>query len=362
MSHVVLLAAGGTGGHVFPAIATAERLLASGHTPVLITDKRGAQYVEQWPGRDVHTLPAARFSMKKIWQTPTALWVLGGGVRHCQRLVRDVHPTSMIGFGGYPALAAGMAARLSALPLLLHEQNAVMGRTNRLLAPLAQHLLLSYEETQRIPLKHHPKSRFIGTPVRKEALTLATPYSLPKGDEPWKLVVLGGSLGAEAMSLYVPSAIGLLPEELRKRVQVIHQARPENLSAVQQAYTNIGVSFMAAPFFPNILEFMATCHLAISRAGASTLAELSVLGRPAVLVPYPHATDGHQAVNATVFAQAGAAWLMTQRQLSAESLSAKLLNLLQEPNGLAIAATAMRSLAQPEAALTLGQLALQGTQ
>jgi len=358
MNGPFVLAAGGTGGHLFPAQAVAGELMRRGRRVVVMTDGRGHNYGGAFPGAEIATVPAATFAGRGIFGRITALATIFAGVVAALMQFLQLRPRAVVGFGGYPSLPVMLAASIARIPAALHEQNAVLGRVNRLVAPRVTRIAASLPFARFAPAQQ--QIVFTGNPVRPAAAALRDSiYIPPEPGGAVRILVFGGSQGARALSELVPAALALLPPELRHRVHVTQQARAEDLEMVNSAYSTSGLNFQSAAFFNDLPERMAAAHLIIARSGASTLSELTVIGRPAILIPYPFATDDHQAANAAVLEKAGAAWVMPQSSVSAENLSALLARILSDPNELATRAAAARALGHPDAAQRLADLAEQ---
>jgi UDP-N-acetylglucosamine--N-acetylmuramyl-(pentapeptide) pyrophosphoryl-undecaprenol N-acetylglucosamine transferase len=286
-----------------------------------------------------------------------AAWSLSRGVAASLKLVRKVKPAAVVGFGGYPAFPPLVAARLAGVPTALHEQNAVLGRANRSLAAFVTAIATSFEHTKLLTGRTQGKARMTGNPVRDLVVAWASqPYEPPHEGGPCNLLVFGGSQGARFFADALPETLALVPEELRARLQVVQQCREEDLGRVKEAYWRAGVRAQLATFFPNLPEQMAGAHLVIGRAGASTVAELTVIGRPAILVPLPHAVDNDQLQNALRLSDAGAAWCLEQKNYTAGFLAEALAELLTSPGKLEEAAAAARSQGRPDAVTRLADL------
>ncbi len=354
----VVIAAGGTGGHFFPAEALAATLIERGHRIALIADARsGGLRSKVLAGRETFTVKGAGIAGRGALRGSGAALALAVGVAQARRLLARLDAAIVVGFGGYPSVAPVLGTRLLPArqrpPVILHEQNAVLGRANRFLARHATALALSFEQTGRVPAT--TRTVTTGNPIRPAIGALeSVPYAPP--DRTIRLFVFGGSLGARVLSDVVPPAIRALPESLRARISVVQQCRSEDLERVRRAYAEGGIDAELWAFFPDIAERLAAAHLVIARAGASTIAELAVAGRPAVLVPLPTAIDDHQSANARALARAGAAWVMPQKQLTEAALSAQLLSILAGDGVLAGAAAAARTEARPDAAARLADL------
>jgi UDP-N-acetylglucosamine--N-acetylmuramyl-(pentapeptide) pyrophosphoryl-undecaprenol N-acetylglucosamine transferase len=360
MARPVVIAAGGTGGHLFPAEALAAELVARGERIALMTDARSAAYESPaFGGAERFVLKGSGLAGRGARAAARGALALTAGTLEARRILARLNAAAVVGFGGYPSVPPILAARTlprAARPVTaLHEQNAVLGRANRLLAPGADLLALSAAETARVP----PSARVavVGNPVRPALAALAgQPYVPPAEDGVIRLLVLGGSLGARIFADVVPGAVAALPDGLRGRLVVTQQTRAEDLPRVETAYREAGVPADLSPFFGDIATRLAVSHLVVARAGASTVAELGCAGRPSVLVPLPHAIDDHQTANARSLASIGAAWLMPQPAFTADALSRHLAAVLSNPPVLARAAAAAAKEARPDAARRLADL------
>lgn len=352
---LILLAAGGTGGHLFPAFALAEELGRRGYRVDLVTDMRGDRYVDDFPGQTIHKVPSATIaggrSPLKLVKTGATL---GQGVLRAYRLLGRLKPKVVVGFGGYPTFPPLIAAGLRNIPTALHEQNAVLGRANRMLGKKVSAIATSFETTKHLSDAWRAKTTFTGNPVRDRVVRAAeAAYDPPRWDKPFKLLVFGGSQGARFFSDTVPPALCALPENLLQRLDVVQQCREEDLDRVRDAYASQGVSAKLAPFFNDLPQLISESHLVIGRAGASSIAELTVIGRPSILVPLPHALDNDQLNNAAQLAESGGAWCIEQKDLSVESLSAHLAALMGDEQALVSAAEAARSQGRRDAVARL---------
>jgi UDP-N-acetylglucosamine--N-acetylmuramyl-(pentapeptide) pyrophosphoryl-undecaprenol N-acetylglucosamine transferase len=363
----IVLAAGGTGGHVFPAAALARTLTRRGRTVIFVTDRRGKEFGEGFPDIPVHRIRAGRFEGGLVAKL-AGLAGLALGVAHAAWTLRRISPAAIVGFGGHPSLAPVLGAACLGVPVLIHEQNAVLGRVNRLVVRLGKWVSLrrvasSFAEcagTERLD-----KSRIVqtGNPVRPAIGALAgLPYPVLDTEGRFELLILGGSQGARVFSDIVPAALALLPPDLTRRLRISQQARPEDLARLDEAYAELrlasGIEVELASFFGDVAERLARAHLVIARAGASTVAELAVSGRPAILVPYPYAMDDHQTANARALAATGGAWVIPQPDFTPENLATLLRELAIAPERLAAAAAVMRSAGRPDAAELLADLVL----
>ena len=354
-NNLVLLAAGGTGGHLFPAQALADALIKRGTVIELATDHRAAHF--QFPARNVHIIPSATVRGRN----PIALARTGAlltlGTAKAWSMLGRVRPTVVVGFGGYPTVPPLMAAALRGIPTVLHEQNGVMGRANRLLAARVTAIATGFRTLAKVDQRLQSKITFTGNPVRREVLAAAaTPYAALQPGGKLNLLVFGGSQGARVMAEIVPSAIERLAAGLRARLNVVQQARAEDLDTVRAVYVRLGIAADCAPFFSDLPARMAVAHLVISRSGASTVAELSAIGRPAILVPLPHSLDQDQFVNAGVSADAGAALRIEQRDLTPERLAAEIAGFAGDPARLSHMAQAAKSAGSTDAAERLADL------
>jgi UDP-N-acetylglucosamine--N-acetylmuramyl-(pentapeptide) pyrophosphoryl-undecaprenol N-acetylglucosamine transferase len=360
MARPVVIAAGGTGGHLFPAEALAAELAARGERIVLMTDARSAAYESPAFGNaERFVLKGSGLAGRGAKAAARGALSLAAGTLEARRILQRLNAAAVVGFGGYPSVPPVIAARTlprASRPVTaLHEQNAVLGRANRLLAPGADLLALSALETARVP--GSARAEVVGNPVRPALAALAgQPYVPPAEEGVIRLLVLGGSLGARIFADIVPAAVAALPEALRARLLVTQQTRAEDLPRVETAYREAGVPADLSPFFGDIATRLAVSHLVIARAGASTVAELGCAGRPSILVPLPHAIDDHQTANARSLASIGAAWLMPQPAFTAEALSRHLAAVLSNPPVLARAAAAAAKEARPDAARRLADL------
>ncbi len=354
MGQRALLVAGGTGGHLFPALALREVLTRRGWTAHVATDPRVGELVEGVPHAELHRIPSASFALGSPLGMLRSAATLAQGIRHSRKLLKRVRPAIVVGFGGYPTVPPAVAARLAKIPIVVHEQNAVVGRANRLLLRLGAMLASGFKDPRSA--KRAVRAIYVGNPVRKAIVEAVRPYERPTPHEPLRLLVFGGSQGAHVFSKLIPAAIGLFPDESRWRVAIVQQVRPEDMHATREAFLRIGVEAEIQPFFSDMGERLANAHLVICRAGASTVAELAVIGRPAILVPYPHALDHDQRENARVLDEVGAAWLVPEEELTPTMLARRLGDLLEDPEDLVIAAEAARAEGRVDAAERLADV------
>ncbi|WP_296084899.1 undecaprenyldiphospho-muramoylpentapeptide beta-N-acetylglucosaminyltransferase [uncultured Agrobacterium sp.] len=352
---IVMLAAGGTGGHVFPAEALAYELKARGYSIHLVTDSRAERYAGKFPAEEIHVVPSATIGSKNPIRVIKALATLWTGLRSARKLMTRLKPVAVVGFGGYPTVPPLLASTGMGVPSLLHEQNAVMGRANKALAKRVKAIAGGFLPENKG--EYGDKIVMTGNPVRPAVLSAAhVAYTPSNSGEEFNLVVFGGSQGAQFFSAAVPAAICLLPNDLRSRITLTQQARVEDKDSVVESYKKLGVRADVSPFFGDMAERIAQADLVISRSGASTVSELSVIGRPSVLVPYPHALDHDQAANAAALSAAGGASVIKQADLSPNALSALLADAMNDPARLEKTAAAAKATGKPDAAKRLADL------
>lgn len=327
----VLLAAGGTGGHLFPAAALADVLSARGHAVHLVTDPRGAAFKDSFPARNVFTVSSDTVRGRSPVSLSRTAFRLSGGFLASRKILRETSPDVTVGFGGYPTLPPLLASRVRGIPIVLHEQNAVMGRANRALARLAHSVAFGFPPKPGTTRHAPDRIHVTGNPVRPAVIEAsATPYD---DEEPHRLLVFGGSQGARVFSDVVPAAVAELQGDLRARLNVTQQARPEDEERVRGAYAKIGVQAEVAPFFADMPARIAGASLVIGRAGASTVSELATIGRPSLLVPLPHALDNDQGENARLLEASGGARVVDQAHFTASNLARDLQDMLSDPDG-----------------------------
>jgi UDP-N-acetylglucosamine--N-acetylmuramyl-(pentapeptide) pyrophosphoryl-undecaprenol N-acetylglucosamine transferase len=351
-----LLAAGGTGGHMIPAHALAAELKSRRHGVLLITDERGSRFPGLFEGIPVHILAAGRLGGGPVGWLKAAGSVLKGR-GEAKRLYREHTPDAVVGFGGYPAFPSLLAASAIRIPTVLHEQNAVVGRVNRLLAGEAEAIGVAYEEIDRLKVKYKAKTVLIGNPVREEIARLGE-MPFPPFDEvaPLKILVTGGSQGATILSQIVPEGLGMLEPSLRRRLQVVQQCRPDDIERVRNQYADLGIPAELMTYVEDMAAKLADCHLMIGRAGASTIAELTAAGRPAILIPFAAATDDHQTANAREMVRAGGARAIKQENFTPDVLARQIEALAMDPVALNNAAARALSVGRPHAARDLADL------
>jgi UDP-N-acetylglucosamine--N-acetylmuramyl-(pentapeptide) pyrophosphoryl-undecaprenol N-acetylglucosamine transferase len=357
MRKVAVVAAGGTGGHLFPAQALAEALIARGWSVVLASDERVAGLAQDFPAERRIGLSAATYKPgDPVGMARAGLAVLRGAAQ-ARNAYRDFAPNVVVGFGGYPSAPALVGAILDRRPTVIHEQNAVMGRANRMLAPHVRTVACAFPTLQKAPPKVAGRAVVVGNPVRPPIRALAeVPYVPPEEGGPIRLLVTGGSQGARLLSEMVPEAVKLLPDELRARLAVAQQTRPESMNFARRAYRDANVEAEIAPFFRDMATRLREAHLVVGRSGAGTVCEFAVAGRPSILVPLAIAIDDDQGQNARLLAEAGGAEVAREHQLTVESLASALETLLSNPPRLARMAAAARSVAIPDAAERLADV------
>jgi UDP-N-acetylglucosamine--N-acetylmuramyl-(pentapeptide) pyrophosphoryl-undecaprenol N-acetylglucosamine transferase len=349
-THRFVLAAGGTGGHVFPAISLAEVLTKRGHEVLYITDPRGFDLLPVDKSWTVECIPAATLSVRGLLPKLKALWCLLKSVLHARILLKSFDAGVIVGFGGYPTVAPVLAAFFNRQIIIIHEQNAIIGRANRWLSRIANVMATSFEGTLGAETNGSETIR-IGNPVRAEIINArTTPYPSLNENSPINILVIGGSLGAKVLSQVVPEAILLLPDDLRKNIMVTQQCREDDIALVKSIYSKAKQKSEIKVFFGNISEKIRDAHLVISRSGASTIAELSVVGRPAIFVPYKFAADDHQHINANSMVKAGGAWSFREVDLNSKNLAKFLKTILLDSKKLITAANAAYQCGVPNSA------------
>ncbi len=345
-----VLAAGGTGGHLFPAQALAEQLIERGAGVCFATDRRADGFAAPMPGVEIREICVGRLGGGPF-RSAYGIAAMAVGIIQARRLLRRLDPEAVVGFGGYPSVPTMLAATQLGFLTVIHEQNAVLGRANRLLARRARRIATGFAETAGLRPADRARAVHTGNPVRPAIRAVARiAYRPPRPGEPIEVLILGGSQGARIFADIVPSALAALPPALRTALRVSQQARPEDCARVSAQLEAAGITAEVTSFFTDVPERLARAQLVICRAGASTVSELAAIGRPALLVPYPYATDDHQAANARAFANAGAGWLVPQSVLSAPVLTNLLTERLADSAGLALAAAQARSFALDDAA------------
>lgn len=350
----VVLSAGGTGGHLFPAEALAAELIRRGHAVVIFTDKRGVAFKSLGDSADIRTIRAATLKAG-ILPKIRAVWDMGIGILDAARQLRRLKPAVVVGFGGYPSFPGVFAAQILRLPTVLHEQNAVLGKANVVLAPCARRIALSAENTGGIRPRDRQKTAVTGNPVRAHIIDVRDqPY--PAVEDDIRILITGGSQAATVFGDVVPAAMTKLPATLRQRLDIAHQAPAATVDTVRAAYAQAGVRAEVAPFFADMGARLARCHLFIGRAGASTVTEIAVAGRPAIFVPYPGHKDMQQKHNAETVTGRGGGWLMLQPDFTPAALAERLDALAEDTAQLAAAAAAAKSCGRPDATRQLADL------
>lgn len=361
ISKNILIAAGGTGGHIFPAEALAEVLKARGHKVYFVTDHRGMKFTNSFPADDIKPIDSATIFSKSPFTLLAAFYIIGKGIIQSLFYIRKQKIDIVVGFGGYPSFAPMLAGKIMRKPSVLHEQNAVLGRANRVLAKYSQMVALSFLKT-KFTKGIKTKMTFIGNPLRSIVRAFKgaeyKTYEFIEGDAAVKfnLVVFGGSQGAAIFNEVLPAAMMALPDRIRSQIKLTQQVRQDDAARLSGLYSEIGVDATIAPFFNDMPKLIANSHVVIGRAGATTVAELCYIGRPSLLVPLPGALDADQANNAKNIADSGGGWLCEQKNFSAEYLSAKIIEWMSEPKPLAQAAQNAKNLGQPHAAENLASL------
>lgn len=351
---IAILCAGGTGGHLFPAEALAHELKARGWTVHLATDRRAGRFAGDFPAAGAHAIDAATFGSRNPVAMLRSLVTIWRGFRQASAIMGRLKPSVVVGFGGYPTLPPLYAATRRGVPSIIHEQNAVMGRANRALAPRVKAIAGGFLKAQG---PHAAKIAETGNPVRQAVLDVAdTAYEAPAAGGRLRLLVFGGSQGARFFSDVFPEAVALLPAPLRSRLDVVQQARPEDEARTRERYGDLGVEAEVSPFFSDLPARMAAAHLVVSRSGASTVLELSIIGRPSILVPLPHALDDDQGRNAQLLVDAGAALIRRQAEITAEDLAGDLGELLEDGTRLKEMALAAKTVGRPGATKLLADL------
>lgn len=352
----VVLTAGGTGGHMFPAIALAAALIERGYHATLLTDERGTKYAKQVKGLESVIVPSASPSRGGLLGKIGFIFTLMRGAFAAGRELRKQQAKAVVGFGGYASFPACFVAARQRRPVILHEQNAHLGLANRWLRNKADAIALSFDHVEAVP-ESGVELVNTGNPVRQDIIEVGKkPYRNPGKTGKFRLLVLGGSQGARIFSDVVPEAVRLLPPADAKRLEITQQCRPEDLERVEAAYKALGAKAELGSFFDDIPARLAKTHLMVCRAGASTVAEALVSGRPAIFVPYPYAADDHQTANAREMDAEGAGWLISQPEFTAETLASRLSDAINHPNILSIASTEARRIAKPDAAERLAAL------
>jgi UDP-N-acetylglucosamine--N-acetylmuramyl-(pentapeptide) pyrophosphoryl-undecaprenol N-acetylglucosamine transferase len=352
----VLLAAGGTGGHLFPAESLSAALRKRGVDVALATDTRAEKFGDHFPS--VHVIPSATFRGRDPLSLAKTAGTLGFGAVKAVAMLSRVRPSVVVGFGGYPTVPPVFAASLRRIPTVIHEQNGVPGRANRFLSARVTAIATGFPDVFANDPKLAAKAVHTGNPVRPAVLAAAKPYVAPGGTDPFRVLVFGGSQGARVMADIVPAAVAKLEPHLQMRLKIVQQTRAEDMDRVRAIYAKAQVEAVIEPFFSDLPARMADCHLVVSRSGASTVAELSVMGRPAILVPLPHALDQDQAANAGFLEKAGGGIPIRQDAFTPDRLAAEIDALAADPARLSRMAQGAKSLAMPDAAEKLADVVM----
>ena len=353
----IVIAAGGTGGHLFPGQALAQELRRRGRKIVLMTDERVQRFDRLFPEADIYEVPSATPSGKGLAGLLRAAPAILAGIARSFAILQRVKPAALIGFGGYPTLPPVAAAILRGVPTCVHEQNAVLGRVNRLVGPHVEAIASTFDKPKFLKARDAGKLVLTGNPVRDAVIAQAgAPYDAPQPGGDIRLLVFGGSQGARVMSDVVPVALSHLPEGMRRRLRVVQQARPEDIERVGRIYAEAGIDAELNSFFDDMPERIAACHLVVGRSGASTVSELAVIGRPSILVPLPHSLDNDQKANAEKLASVGAAWMIEQKDFTEDAFARRIEQLFAAPADLEAAAAAAKDQGQPNAVRDLADL------
>jgi UDP-N-acetylglucosamine--N-acetylmuramyl-(pentapeptide) pyrophosphoryl-undecaprenol N-acetylglucosamine transferase len=349
----IVLSAGGTGGHLFPAEALAAELLDRGHRVIIFTDKRGMGFKSLGDRAEIHSVRAATLKpgiIRKI----RAVIDMGIGILSAALKLRRIRPDVIVGFGGYPSFPAVFAGQRMGMTTILHEQNGVLGKANIWLANAADQIAVSLDNTKGISAKNAGKAITTGNPVRVAVIEAgATPYAPPTDDI--RILITGGSQAASIFSDVVPDALGKLPDDIKKRLNIMHQCRENDIDITTRKYAACNVRAEIKPFFNNIAERLRDCHLFMGRSGASTVAEIAVAGRPAIFVPMRHA-DMQQKHNAEALTSHNGGWMIMQEDFTPDTLAARLESLLKNPSELDMAAKNAKALGKPDAARNLADV------
>lgn len=352
----IIITTGGTGGHIFPAESIAKGLVDAGYEVMFITDKRGAEY-RKLTEVPTHIISAASVTGQSFLGKIKSAFKLLLGMYQSAFFMMKQKPDLVIGVGGYASLPAVLAAQFLRIPTAVHEQNAVLGRANRMLAPRVKFVATAFQETKRVPTGI--STFLVGQPVRPAIQEKAnSPYPM---DSVFHLLIFGGSQGARFLSRELPKALLQLPNEIRENMKITQQARPEDVDDLQKMYQDAGFyATTVQSFFDNMPELIEKSNLVIGRAGSSTLAELAVIGRPGIYVPLPTSADNHQFENARQFAEAGAGWLIQEKDFDVDAFTKRLTELIMNPDELIGAAKIATSLGHPDVAAQVVKLIEQG--
>jgi UDP-N-acetylglucosamine--N-acetylmuramyl-(pentapeptide) pyrophosphoryl-undecaprenol N-acetylglucosamine transferase len=357
MRKIAVVAAGGTGGHLFPAQALSEALIARGWRIVLASDERVAAFAESFPAEERIGLSARTYKPRDPFSMALAGLSIFRGILQARAAFARIDPAVVVGFGGYPSVPGLMAGITQNRPTVLHEQNAVMGRANRRMAAHVRAVACAFPILHKAPAQITNRLTVVGNPVRPEIRELADkPYLPPEPGGTLRLLITGGSQGARLLSELMPVAIAKLPEEMRNRLRVQQQTRKESMDSARRIYANANVQAEIAPFFRDMATRLRQAHLVVGRAGAGTVCEFAIAGKPAILVPLAIALDDDQGQNAKVMADAGGAQVAREDQLTVDVMANALFKLLSNPDRLSRMAAGARSIARPDAAERLADL------
>lgn len=353
----IAIAAGGTGGHMFPAEALAQELQSRGHKVFLLSDARGLSYPGIFKDMQSHCIESGTYSRQHFAAAVKSIWQICRGFRGAYGTLKRQKPDVLVGFGGYPMVPAVAAACALGIPYCLHEQNSVLGRANRLLQHKADAIALSFTATKRLAKRSQRQAVITGNPVRHSIAQLTTAsYPQFAADHDIAILVIGGSLGSKVLSDVVPHALALLPQSMRRRLLVTHQCRAEDFERVSSDYQQIGIKAEVFSFIENIPDYFHRTHLIIARAGATTICEAMAAGRPVILVPLSSALDDHQTENAKHVVKAGGGWMLAEKEFSVAALGQLILQLFANPERLQTASKAALSLGAPLASVKLADL------
>jgi UDP-N-acetylglucosamine--N-acetylmuramyl-(pentapeptide) pyrophosphoryl-undecaprenol N-acetylglucosamine transferase len=353
---LIILSAGGTGGHMFPAAALGRDLVSRGYRVAVVTDMRGTKFGNIFGDLPVHVLKSGTLGAGVAGKVK-GMANLGVGLVQAHGLLKKIKPDVVVGFGGYPSVPAVYVAQRRKIPTVIHEQNAILGQANAFLAPCADRIALSIQHSHGLDSADAARAVVTGNPVRDEIAALYTrPYPAPQMDGALRIFITGGSLGAQVFSKIVPPALARLSAAHRARLDITQQCRAEDIESVRAIYAAAGIKARLATFFTDVAAILADTHLVIARSGASTVAEVAAAGRPAIFVPAPYHADDQQKVNADSIADSGGAWVMTQSGFTEEALLARVETFLQNPETLFRAAEAARGCGKPDAARRLGNV------
>jgi len=355
-SHIVL-AAGGTGGHMFPALALMEELLERGHRVSLITDKRGLMYRNIFKGIKIYQVGSASFKGKGIFGKILSILRIISGVFAARSILKALDVSAVIGFGGYPSFPTIRAALSIGIPTVLHEQNAVLGRVNRFMAKSVDAVALTFDNTKNVNWNRNKYTTVTGNPVRKEIVEIRNLYYPALDDECiFRILVIGGSQGAKIFSEVLPRAVSTLPRASQRRLQITQQCREEDIEVVRALYADMNIAVNLTTFLDDLPTCLRWTHLVIGRAGASTITELTAAGRPGIFVPYPYATDDHQTTNTKEIITNGGGWVYQNEHFNAKVLAKSLQRMIRHPNEVLAAAKAARKIGKPYAAKDLADI------